>query len=129
MLKYFKKNFIDMGDWDNLVTTTYKRPYNFQQQEGCKPRGIVSFSAPDKYTEDEEMNDTIPEIVNGNKMGVKFEVWLARNPKQKIPNQTQPYELELFWERNFYPDFQTIVNDLYKKGLILKGDYIINIDW
>jgi hypothetical protein len=35
----------------------------------------------------------------------------------------------MFWERNFYPDTYTVANDLYDKGLIEAGDYIINIDW
>lgn len=120
---------IECWDWDKLISDTYKRPYSFQQQEDCKPRGTFEITIPSDYTEDEEMNDVIPEIVNGDKMGVKFKVWLERDPKQKIPNQSQGYELELFWERNFYPDKYTVANDLHKKGLIEAGDYIINIDW
>ena len=37
--------------------------------------------------------------------------------------------VDLFWERNFYPNLNTVINDLYKKGLIEKDDYEINIDW
>lgn len=36
--------------------------------------------------------------------------------------------INLFWERNFYPDINTLANDLYKKGLIKKGEYLIVID-
>lgn len=75
------------------------------------------------------MNDSIPEVVNGYEMGVKFEVWLARDPNQPITNQKYDWELELFWERNFYPDIHTLANDLHSKGLIEAGDYLINIDW
>jgi hypothetical protein len=75
------------------------------------------------------MNDSIPEIVNGDIMGVKFKTWLDRNPKQPIVDQEFDWDLSLFWERNFYPDIQIVANDLYKKGLIEAGDYIINIDW
>lgn len=130
MLKYSLVKTIDLNDWDQLVQETYGKPYSFQQQDGCQERGVVNITIPDNdWDWEEDMNDSIPEVINGKEMGVKFEVWLARDPKQPIPNQTQSYELELFWERNFYPHVQSVANDLYKKGLIEAGDYQINIDW
>lgn len=39
------------------------------------------------------------------------------------------WQLNLFWERNFYPDIHVIANDLCKKGLLLAGEYDIKIDW
>lgn len=119
---------IDVQDWDKLVEETYGRKYSFQQQEGCKDRGTFELVVPsedyDKY-----MNENVPEKVNGEKMGVKFDTWLGRDPKKPIVNQTYEHELDLFWERNFYPDVQTVANDLLKKGLIKPGKYLINIDW
>lgn len=129
MLKIKTVQQIEVSDWDNLVRETYGRPYNFQQQNGCQGRGSFPITIPSEYAEDEDMNDSIPEVVNGNEMGVKFDVWLARDPNQPIPNQEYDWELESFWERNFYPDIHTVANDLYKKGLIEKGEYQINIDW
>lgn len=132
MLKYTNKKVIDCSDWDVLVRNTYKRPYNFQQQDGCQERGTFNISIPSDETEDDEMNDSIPENVNGNEMGVKFNVWLSRDPKQGLrgeKDRDDEFGIELFWERNFYPDIYTVANDLYKKGLIEAGDYIINIDW
>lgn len=128
MLKYKNERVIKVQDWDDLVEKTYGRTYHFQQQEGCQNRGVVHFRVPDEDY-DEEMNDSIPEIVNGEEMGVKFKVWLDRDPKQPIPDQRYDWELNLFWKRNFYPDFQTVANDLYKKGLIEEGEWTINIDW
>jgi hypothetical protein len=146
-----KVNMIDSFDWDKLVSDTYGRTYCFQQQDGCQGRGTVGLTIPSEYTEDEEMHDSIPEIINGNKMGVKFQVWLDRDPKQPLNpskeelkkcnyywGETEEDEIEwkkdeshinLFWERNFYPDLQMVANDLHKKGLIEAGDYIIDIDW
>ena len=43
MLKYTEKRVIDDTDWDDFVKSVYKRPYKFQQQDGCKSRGIYSF--------------------------------------------------------------------------------------
>ena len=63
------------------------------------------------------------------KRTVKFSVWLARDPLLNLKDDPEDYCRELFWVRNFYPDFQTVANDLYKKGLIDAGEYLINIDW
>jgi hypothetical protein len=127
-VKIKTEQIIEVSDWDKLVEKTYGRPYCFQQQDGCKSRGIFRFSVPDNYTYDYK-NNTIPEIVNGKKMGVSFEAWLARDPKQPIAEQKYDYKLNLWWERNFYPDFQMVANDLCNKGLLKAGNYIIEIDW
>lgn len=129
-MKIENKKFIESEDWDELVEETYGRIYKFQQQQGCQDRGIVNITIPDTAYND-EMHDSIPEIVNGEEMGVKFDVWLARDPKQLLLNKEdqQSWSLGMWWERNFYPDLQTIANDLHKKGLIEAGEYVINIDW
>lgn len=128
-MKTKKVEMIEVQDWDDLVEKTYGRPYSFQQQEGCQDRGTIELTVPSIEAMDEEMNDAIPEEVNGEVMGVKFAVWLARDPKQKIRGQKYDWELTLFWERNFYPDLYTVANDLHAKGLLPAGEYVINIDW
>ena len=130
MLKYDLVRMVEVSDWDKLVIDTYGKPYNFQQQEGCQGRGTVELTIPsDEWQYDEEMNDSIPEIINGEEMGVKFATWLARDPKQPLKNKEDNRFIDLFWERNFYPNLHTIANDLHSKGLIEAGDYRINIDW
>lgn len=129
MIKFKTQRIIEVQDWDDLVEKTYGRTYSFQQQDGCKDRGLDYITVPDtEYAYDYD-RDTIPEIVNGSEMGVSFKAWLERDPKQKIPNQSADYQLDLFWDRNFYPHVSMIANDLYSKGLIEAGEYIINIDW
>lgn len=120
---------IDVGDWDKLVTETYQRPYSFQQQDGCKDRQRVRITVPEDAWDYD--NESIPEVVNGDEMGVSFKAWLERDPAQKIPNpHSFGYDgTALFWTRNFYPDVQMVANDLYAKGLIEAGDYVIDIDW
>ena len=130
-LKTRTETVIECQDWDALVRKTYSRPYCFQQQDGCRYRGVFHFTVPDD-DDDEGMNDSIPEVVNGNKMGVKFSTWLARDPEQVLSTSAPSmatFDLTLWWQRNFYPDFQTIANDLHKRGLLDAGDYTINIDW
>lgn len=121
---------IDVNDFNDLVQKVYSRPYNFQQQDGCKERGIVQVAVPVEGPWDYE-NDTIPEEVNGEEMGVSFKVWLARDPKQKLNSDSlnRPHGLGLFWDRNFYPCIDMLLNDLHNKGHIPAGDYVINIDW
>ena len=128
MIKTKTKQVIDVGDFDNLVTETYGKPYSFQQQDGCKERQQVDITVPDDAYDYE--NDTIPEEVNGEEMGVSFAAWLARDPTQKLDTEDEwDHGLVLFWERNFYPDVQMILNDLHAKGLFPAGEYIIDIDW
>ena len=128
-LKVKKINSVEVGDWDDLVKDTYKRPYSLQQQDGCMERGHKTFTVPcveDALEFDSYMHDSIPEVVNGNEVGVKFAVWLKREPKTIIKNH---FENGLFWIRNFYPNLDVVANDLYSKGLIEAGEYLINIDW
>lgn len=131
-IKIRTQKVIDEAEWSRFVTEVYGRPYRFQQQDGCQDRGTFPFTVPfdsdDLYDHEEE---TVQEKVNGSEMGVSFAAWLARNPKKKLPalDEQEDYCLELWWHRNFYPHISMIVNDLYKKGLLEEGKYLINIDW
>jgi hypothetical protein len=118
---------IDCNELDRVVRETYKRPYNFQQQDGCKSRGKTYITIPSEGCD--YKNDTVPEIVNGEEMGVSFAAWLARDPKQPLSGRSESYALPLWWERNFYPSVDMILDDLYSKGLINAGEYYIDIDW
>lgn len=129
MINVRNLKIIESYDWDELVRTTYGKPYCLQQQNGCMDRGMISFKVPSKEFNDDEMHDDIPEEINGEIMGVKFSTWLARDIKECINKDWNDWELNLFWTRNFYPDFETIVNDLYSKGLLEAGEYTMNIDW
>lgn len=126
-MKIKNVKMIDVGEFDSLVEKTYERPYSFQQQDGCKDRGTFTFSVPEKAYGFE--NDTVPETVNHEEMGVSFKAWLARDPKQPLKNNDYLHSLGLWWNRNFYPSLQTVVNNLHEKGLLETGEYTINIDW
>lgn len=139
-------NVIDVSDWDKLVVDTYGRPYSFQQQDGCKDRGkeyLTVDGQPDDYE-----NDTVPEIINGEDMGVSFKAWLERDPNaplnptdEEIGSCNYFYNedrekwckskshINLFYERNFYPHVSMIANDLHARGLLPAGEYMIDIDW
>lgn len=131
-LKYEKIRLIKLEDWDNFIEETFQRPYSFQQQEGCQERGVYRFSVPNTYpNDDDEMYDSIPEEVNGEKMGVKLKTWLSRDPKRPLSDSgsQESWHLRLFWKRNFYPDIFALIDHLYDIGKLEEGEYIINIDW
>lgn len=122
--------FIDVQDWDALVVKTYGRPYSFQQQDGCKAQGRETLRVlPNPDHIDDYDDDTVPEVINGSEMGVSFAAWLARDPKEWNGEVGDARFLGLFWERNFYPTAEAIAHDLFKRGLIEKGTYTIDIDW
>jgi hypothetical protein len=125
--KVKKEKVISVFDWDNLVCKTYNKIYSFQQQDGCQERGKTYITIPDQ--DSDYINDAITDEVNGYEMGVSFAAWLARDITEwNNPNDTKNL-IKYFWYRNFYPELQTVANDLHAKGLIPEGKYIIEIDW
>lgn len=130
MLKIQKRNIIDVQDWDNLISQTYDKIYSYQQQDGCKERQTVTITVPVKDPEDFK-NTEIPFEVNGKEMGVSFQTWLNTSPEDtaKHFNPEFGWKNETFWDRNFYPHEDMIINDLYAKGLLEAGEYDIKIDW
>jgi hypothetical protein len=128
MLKIKTKKFVEVSDWDNLVEETYKVPYSFQQQDDCKDRGIHKLTVPCKNPFDYE-NTTVPEIINGEEMGVSFFAWQSRDPKEWYGDKDKLDYTSLWWYRNFYPSVDMVANDLYNRGLLKAGEYVINIDW
>lgn len=128
MIKITTKQMIDVSDWDDLVEKTYGKKYCFQQQDNCKERQLVDITVPETHPYDYE-NAAIPEKINGDKMGVSFAAWLARDPKEWNGTPEDARHIDMFWERNFYPNIDMIINDLHAKGLLTDGEYSINIDW
>lgn len=131
-MKTKQVNIIEVSDWDNKVQEIYGKPYSFQQQDGCKERGVFEFKVPmnPAYICDYE-NDTIPPMVNGEEMGVSFKGWLNTDSKKPLPGSRDDRDCtqSLIWERNLYPDVSMIIEDLHSKGELKEGDYLINIDW
>jgi len=121
------RTIIALKEWDELVIDTYGKPYSFQQQDGCKPKGTFWLSIP-KLASDYE-HTSLPEEINGYRKGVSFATWLDRHPKAWNGKAADELYIDLFWNRNFYPNVQMIANDLYEKGLIEAGEYVIKIDW
>lgn len=127
-LKIVKRNTISVRDWDNFVEEVYGKFYSFQQQDGCKSRGVETINTAEEYIEDFQ-NTEIPFKVNGIKMGVCFQTWLNTKPEVTVQHFKYVWENKLFWNRNFYPHVSMIAKDLVEKGLLEPGEYDIIIDW
>jgi hypothetical protein len=123
-------NMINVSELDDLVEKTYHKHYDFQQQAGCKERGVESYTLPIEDPEDYK-RESIPEVINGDTMGVSFKAWLDRDPKQLLKDEKEnnSWTVDLFWERNFYPHPEIILNDLHTRGLLPAGELVIDIDW
>lgn len=128
MIKYKTRKQIDVQDWDDLIEKTYGKIYSFQQQDGCKDRGIETISVPDKWGEDYKV-DLLPFEVNGIRRGVSFQSWLNTSPEETAKQFRYDWENRLFWDRNFYPHVSMIINDLHSRGILEAGEYDIKIDW
>lgn len=120
-----KERLIKFHDWNLMVQLTYERPYDIQQQDGCRGRGSLEFVVPAPYAEDFEATDFDGEDFE---MGVSFDTWLQREATSK-DNLSQRWMDRMFWERTFYPHHEIVAQDLYKKGLLTAGKYVILIDW
>ena len=107
---------ITLQELNHVVSTTYEKQYDFQQQDGCRERGHHKVTVPTEGRDYE--NDTLPYA--SREMGVSFAAWLARKPD---------VDRTLWWDRNFYPHLDMILNDLHGKGIIDEGEYMIAIDW
>ena len=129
-----QKFFMDCSELDDLVKKTYKRTFSFQQQDGCKDRGTHHVTVPIQHPED-YTNDEVPVNKQGDArdeqghevMGVSFKGWLARDPA--LWKGSPKWHREMYWERNFYPHVDMVLNDLHAKGLLPAGEYVIEIDW
>jgi hypothetical protein len=130
MLRYETKKIINSYDLDRLIRETYGKPYMFQQQDGCKSRGVDYITIPVREPDYYE-NTSLEFEINGDEMGVSFDTWLNTTVEEINELHPESYkgQNDLWWERNFYPHIETIVNDLYERGLIEAGEYMINIDW
>lgn len=99
---------IDAASWDQLVVSTYGRPYSFAKQNGGKNSGAESFKVP--CAVNDIGYEEIEELPFSGMMEVTFKAWLARAPDQPLPRQNE--YLKDWWEHNFYPDVQMIAKGL-----------------
>lgn len=139
-LKTVQINMVDVTDWDGLVMKVYGRHYSLQQQNECYPQGtrIPVEIDPDNDPGDEYAGRTVPFIVNGDEMGVDFEIWKSTDPasivvidrytREPVEKQYNS-DVTLIYARNFYPSVDKLAYELYKLGHITETDFEIDCSW
>ena len=102
MLKYKIKKIINSFDLDDLIRETYGKPYCFQQQDGCKNRGIEYITVPVINPYDFK-NDSSSFKINGDEMGVSFDTWLKTTVKEvnKLHPEEYSGQNDLWWGKKF----------------------------
>lgn len=116
---------IEADDWNALVEDVYGRPYCLQWQGGCWRSGPFRFSVPGEA--EDFTRDSISNSIKGDKSGVSFKAWKSRHPKASVGGRFDDWYVRLFWHMRFFPEFQTLANDLYRLGKIDSGSYTIDM--
>ncbi|MFD3594317.1 hypothetical protein ACFWU5_16460 [Nocardia sp. NPDC058640] len=110
--------------FSKLVAETYGRPYRFQQQDDCQhgQNTVHLFDVPHPEGGWESVEEFRACFADGTPT---VQEW-ANTP---IGEYEHPWQAELHWEREFYPPFEAVIDDLYARGLIAVGSYGLHIWW
>lgn len=107
MIKFEEVRMVDSSEIDRVVESIYQLPFNYQQQniENDIKDSFEYWIVPreDRYLE-----------------GLSIEEW-TKEDKPNTPNYKRTFE------RTIYPDFQQVLNELHRRGLMPEGKYIISI--
>lgn len=98
------------SDFSKLVSETYGRPYQFQQQGDMMGQDtIYKFSIPDAtwHPTPEDAAKDIQEWIN--------------DPRE--------FKYEFEAERECYPPIESVIVDLHERGIIDPGDYALHVWW
>lgn len=103
-----------------LVTETYGRPYQLQQQG-------------DMLAQESMTRATVPQEPDFDSDLPSLEEWSSRDvdaqPEGESSWSEHAWRRDLWWQRKFYPDLQLVLNDLHARGLLPAGDYVIHTWW
>lgn len=129
MLKLETIKVIDVDKWNDFIVETYGKPYNFQQQDGCKERQYTNVDVK-YYVGEWDINEELEELeeYGGDIPFVRLDEWLAKEV-EKPSEGNEKWRIETRWERDFYPHIGELIIDLYNKNLIKLETFYINIDW
>ncbi|MBB3752468.1 hypothetical protein FHT44_004980 [Mycolicibacterium sp. BK634] len=125
------------SDWSELVAEVFDRPYNFQQQAGCRSNDTIwKFTVPESFKDwdlnavdaaieqwrnsEPHRNEQIPAVRDGK-------VVYVEHPRREWP--MSDFSLKLWWERENWPEFEDVMCVLARRGLIDPGEYALHIWW
>ena len=128
---------IDEQEFSEMVSELYGRPYSLQQAEELGQDSIRQVDSEDEVSEEEQQ---------------AFEAWRDRE-LNNVPNSRYEFYKELherdpatypllpatlsegeigwdtWWEREFSPPLQPLINDLCERGKLPRGRYRMHVQW
>lgn len=116
-LKTKKVDLVWSVTWNNFVRKVYGVPYDISVQE---IEDSFEFTVPIRGAEDYQ-NESYDDIRKKGENGVKFGVWASTKP---VGVEKDSAEMQN-WEMEFYPCFDMLVNDLFTRGLLPMGNYVM----
>ncbi|MFE5290094.1 hypothetical protein ACFRAQ_34445 [Nocardia sp. NPDC056611] len=100
-------------DFSEFVSEVYGRPYRWLRQgDATGQDSIEEFSVPSE--ENEYDSYSLPRLAE----------WLAK----PAPPESD-WRATDWWHEHWYPNFEEVVNDLMKRGLLDRGEYALHIWW
>lgn len=101
---------VDEDDFSSLVSLLHKRPYKLQQQGELMGQGEIR-------TYDAHPNPEAESVINQWK----------ETPVPSHLNDAR--DIELWWEREHYPEVESVLSDLVNRGLLEEGTCNIHAWW
>lgn len=106
-------------DFNKVVQSVYGKPYVFQQQGDMLlgQNGYYPFTvhSAEKYQQ-----------WDATEIDAELTRWLSAEP----PQNARAFTIQLWWERENYPDIDVILYDLaYRRGLMASGRYALHVWW
>ena len=99
---------------NELITATYGRPYNYGRWQEMGQDTMTQVTVPEEA--DEPWEGGPPSL----------EEWLAGEPPATL---TDAWRIEQWWQTEYCPELQVVVNDLHARGLMPAGDYVMHVWW
>lgn len=109
---------IEEREFSALVTRVYGRPYRLQQNMMLGQDTIYPLTVPEPEPVDESHEPSFAE-------------WASQDPDLDADGHPwrHAWEKEIWWEREFYPPFSALVNDLYERGHLPMGTFMLHVWW
>lgn len=109
---------IHESELSKRVAEMFERPYQLQQQGDMLGQDSVVIA---DVPAEPEFDLDLPSFLE----------WSTRDVNLEPPGESwhYPWQRELWWHREFYPDLQEVLNELHRLGELPEGKYAIHVWW
>ena len=117
-LSHYQATVLHESEFSDLVRQTFERPYSLQQQGDMHSQeSFVRFDVPADREEEEHWQ------------AVSMEEWLAATPPDPEDRSMEAFTDRLRWDREFYPQLDSVANELHARGQLDAGTYVLHVWW